>query len=469
VTARPPDFEPLAGTDPVPADTDEIAALGRRYTDTAAEIETQARNLRRLASNTTGGWVGKAGQAFQSRAADLATRISKAQERYAVAGQALSTCAQPMYDAQQDAYAAVRQAKDAQQQLAANAPASPAPTGSPLPTAAETAAATRRQLAYDDATTALASARRRFDNAVQDYQAAAARAATSINAEISTDPLKDSWWDRNFGWISGVLKVVAIVVAVLAIVALVLICPLTAGVIAGILGMTSVTALETAATAIGLFAVAGTVAQTIFDGIAMATDKESWTSFAIDLGSLAAFGLGEAAGTIIKGLAKGAEAAGDRVAAGRAGRAFMSARGLPGILYSLGSRSRTVAAILDWLGQGDKLQGAIKAATDARDVVAKAVKDAEPSNLIALWSMNSDISKGMAKLTELGEKVPGALRIVVPKAAATGLTAIEGGAQWATFAGGNAYNIYQWTSGDDPQAGIDQTVTQFRQAQSRVP
>jgi hypothetical protein len=38
VTARPPDFEPLASSDPVPGNTDEIVALGRRYTDTAAEI-----------------------------------------------------------------------------------------------------------------------------------------------------------------------------------------------------------------------------------------------------------------------------------------------------------------------------------------------------------------------------------------------------------------------------------------------
>jgi hypothetical protein len=30
VTAKPPDFEPLAGSDPVPGNTDEISALGKR-------------------------------------------------------------------------------------------------------------------------------------------------------------------------------------------------------------------------------------------------------------------------------------------------------------------------------------------------------------------------------------------------------------------------------------------------------
>jgi uncharacterized protein YukE len=467
MTARPPDFEPLAGGDPVPADTDEIAALGKRYTDTAAEIESQAKNLRLLASSSSDGWKGKAGQAFQSHAADLATRISKAQERYSVAGQALRLCAQPMYESQQAAYAAVWQAKDAEQQLAANS-APPAP-GGPPPTAEETAAATRRQLACHDATAALASARRNFNSAVQDYQDAAARAAASINAEVNTDPLKDSWWDRNFGWISGVFEVIAIVVAVLAIVALVLICPLTAGAIAAMLGMTTTATLTSVATAIGIFSAGVTVLEATFDGTAMATDKESWTSFALDLASLAAFGLGEGAGTIIKSLAKGAQEAGEAVAAGRAGRAFMSANGLPGILYSLGVRSATVARVLRWAGQGDKLEGAVKAAADARAGVATAVKEAEPSNLVVLWSMNSDVGEGSAKLAELANKVPGVLRIIVPRAAATGLTAVEGGGQWATFAGGNAYNVSHWVAGDDPQAGIDKTVAQFRQALSRVP
>ena len=45
ITARPPDFEPLASSDPVPADIDETAALGRRYTDTAAEIEEHTSEL----------------------------------------------------------------------------------------------------------------------------------------------------------------------------------------------------------------------------------------------------------------------------------------------------------------------------------------------------------------------------------------------------------------------------------------
>lgn len=66
--ARPPDFEPLASADPVPGDPDEIAMLGRRYADTAAEIAQQAANLRKLATAAPGGWKGQAGTVFQGPA-----------------------------------------------------------------------------------------------------------------------------------------------------------------------------------------------------------------------------------------------------------------------------------------------------------------------------------------------------------------------------------------------------------------
>ena len=38
MTRRPADWSPLAQTDPVPGDPQEVAALGRRFEATAAEI-----------------------------------------------------------------------------------------------------------------------------------------------------------------------------------------------------------------------------------------------------------------------------------------------------------------------------------------------------------------------------------------------------------------------------------------------
>src|SRR5262249_3180349 len=117
VTPRPPDFEPLAGSDPVPGDPDQVATIARRYRDTAAEIAKQASNLRTLAQQAEGGWKGKAGTVFSSHASDLSDRISKAQGRYAATGDALNGWVQPLTTAQDEVYQAVWDAKAAQQQM----------------------------------------------------------------------------------------------------------------------------------------------------------------------------------------------------------------------------------------------------------------------------------------------------------------------------------------------------------------
>jgi uncharacterized protein YukE len=477
VTPCPPDFEPLAGSDPVPADTDAIAALGRRYTDTAAEIKAQAANLRKLASNTIEGWTGQAAKVFQSHGADLATRISKAQERYSVAGQALTQCAGPMQAAQQDAYAAVWKAKAAQEQMTSN---QPLPAGSPPPTPDEINAASRRQASYDEAATSLAQARGQFDTAVGDYQAAARRAAQAIEAEINHDGLKDSWWDRNFGWISKVMTIFAIVVAVLAIVALLLICPWTAALIAeflswglGLFGAEAVTAtaLASIGTTLGYYVAALTAVSAVYDGIAAGTGKESWTAFWIDIASLATFGMGEGAGAIMKVLADGAEDAGEAVAAGRAGRAFVADHGLPGFVYSVANRMGAAGEFaMKVLGKGDVLKGAVDAASDAREGIEAAVKAAEPGNFGTLWTMNRDVATDWAKLGVLNDTVPGVIRIMVPQAAGRAVMAVDGLAQWSGMALGdtwNAWTVAHWNQSDS--AAIDHTIGQFRHMLSQVP
>jgi uncharacterized protein YukE len=479
ITARPPDFEPLASSDPVPADIDETAALGRRYTDTAAEIETQAAKLKALASNTIDGWTGQAAKVFQSHAADLSTRISQAQERYSVAGHALTKCSASMQAAQQDAYAAVWQAKAAQDEMTSNQPLPPLLVGSPTPTTDEVGAA-RRQANFEEASASLALARRQFDTAVGDYHAAARGAAQAIEAEINHDGLKDSWWDRNFGWISEVMTVFAVVVAVLAVVALLLICPWTAVLIAelltgglGLLGTGAVTA--TAAISFGSslgYVVAGlTAVSAMYDGIAAGTGKESWTSFDIDIASLATFGIGEGAGAILKVLADGAEGVGKAVAATRAGCAFMADQGMPRWAYSLSSRTGAVGkAVMGLLGKGDVLTGAVHAASAAREGIEAAVKAVEPGNLVSAWTMNNDVAADFGKLRVLNGKVPGVIRIMVPQAVGRAVVAADGLVQWSGMALGDtwdAWTVAHWNQSDS--AAIDQTIGQFRHLISQVP
>jgi uncharacterized protein YukE len=462
----------LASGNPVPGDPDEITTLGRRYSDTAAEIARQAANLRKLATAAPGGWKGQAGTVFHSHAADLATRISRAQDRYAATGKALQDCAGPMHDAQQRAYAAVWQAKSAQQQVAANAPGPPRPPGSPPLTDAEKAQQRTQQTAYTDAQTSLTQATRNFDDAVTDYRSAANRAAQQIGSAISHDGLKDSWWDRNFGWISTVFKIIAIVVVILAVVALLLAMPWSAAFIAAMLGFfgaeVSVATLGTIAAAIGWTLFGVTAVQAAYDGTAAATGKEDWTTFALDIVALVTFSFGKVAEAGVRALADSAAGTGMAVAEGRAGRAAMSARRLPGLLYSVGSRSSLAATVMRMAGMGRQLDAAVQAASDARTAVASVIKAAEPGNLASFLTMGSAAATEFSKLKAVSDAVPGVIRIEVPKALAVTLMGINGAGQWGSFIGTNTENVISWAPGDpggDPQA----IISSFRQALSQVP
>lgn len=466
--SRPADFEPLASSDPVPGDPDEIAALGKRYADTAAEISRQAASLRKLATATPAGWKGKAGSAFHSHAADLATRISQAHDRYAAAGAALSACSDPMDSAQQSAWAAVWQAKAAQQQMAANAPGPPRPAGSKPLTDAQQAQQRAQQHAYDGASDSLTAATRQFHDAVADYQHAASTAARQISGAIDSDGLKDSWWDRNFGTISAIFKIIGVVVLVVAIVALILAMPWSAGLIAGVLSLSDA-AMTATTTAVGWTLFGGTALQAAFDGTAAATGKGSWLDFGLDILSMATFGYGKAGEKIAESLAKSAEGTAKAVAAGRAGRAAMSSRGLPGIVYSIGSRSEAASKVIRLLGQGSKLDDSFQAAEEARSAVETAVKDVKPGNLAAAFTMSGKLATSLKKLSILSTEVPGVVRIEVPKAVAEVVEATDGVAQWTNLGVGTANTVHHMVEGDPLPGEIRQTTAQFRHMLSRVP
>jgi uncharacterized protein YukE len=442
-TPRPPDFEPLASSDPVPGDTSEIAALGKRYTDTAAEIETQAANLRKLAAASPQGWKGQAGTVFASKASGLADRISKAHARYATAGGALTACAEPMEEAQQRAYAAVWQAKDAQQQMTANAPGPPRPPGAPPLTQEQQTAEQSRQTAYGDAQTSLSQARTKFTDAVSDYHSSAAAAARKITNELGSDSLTDSWWDRNFGWISKVFEFIAIAVIVLAIIALIIACPFTAGLLLW-LGVSAevIATIGTIGTAIGWVLFGLTVLQAVYDGVAWQTGKESSTAFWLDIVALCTFGFGKGAEALAEGLAGGAEGTAKVIAASRAGSEAMKANGLPGFLYSLSKFGPAEWVMRLVPGVGDALDAAGKAAGDASSAVEAAVKAAKASNIATFMTMSGDMGKTLAKINAIADEVPGSLRIGVSVALAKGLAAVDGVLQWGAFLSGGVFTLH---------------------------
>lgn len=55
MSRRPTDWAPLAGSDPVPGDPDEIERAAKSLADMAEEITRQTGNLRKLATAEGGG------------------------------------------------------------------------------------------------------------------------------------------------------------------------------------------------------------------------------------------------------------------------------------------------------------------------------------------------------------------------------------------------------------------------------
>ena len=66
MSRRPTDWSPLAGSDPVPGDPDEVERAAKSLADMAEEITRQTANLTRLA--TAGGWDAEAGRTFADSA-----------------------------------------------------------------------------------------------------------------------------------------------------------------------------------------------------------------------------------------------------------------------------------------------------------------------------------------------------------------------------------------------------------------
>src|SRR6516162_3003854 len=225
MTRRPADWSPLAQTDPVPGDPQEVAALGRRFEATAAEIAAAVRRLRAMCTDEF--WDSAAGTAFRQRGAETAGKLNAAYARYAAAATALgtdaadpspSTAARPNYaaalaQAQElaaralpAAQAAARSQQVTMSQLEDYAAAlppgalTPDPAGRlpppPLavrdPAAAEAGELIRQ---YNAAADAIAVARVTLASATHLRDIAAANASRLISRVINSDSVGDSWRD----------------------------------------------------------------------------------------------------------------------------------------------------------------------------------------------------------------------------------------------------------------------------------
>ncbi|MBB2902344.1 hypothetical protein FHR75_003175 [Kineococcus radiotolerans] len=392
--ARPADWQPLAGEDPVPGRSADLGDVARRWRGVAEELERQAGEVRRLARGTDA--AGRTVEALGEGAGDLATRLTGAVGRYRATAGALDDYVPHLQDAQRRSLDALHAARDAQARhdaaaavLAANSTPAPAPAPVPGdPAATATAAhahagreadrAARAGAARRDAGAAsadLAAARAHLAAAVADRDAAAERAARAIAAACAGDPLRDSRFDRfqqwvheNARWIEKASDWASTIGAIVALAALAVgWIPVVGQALAAALGIVALLATGFALVGHTLLALSG-------DG--------SWTAVAVDVVGLATFGIGKLAAPAAKAAAAALGEADTAVLATRAAQAALRARaGVEGVadvaargldpaatalsMASGGMRGATRAATRDALGTSGNAVDRIRAATRA--------------------------------------------------------------------------------------------------------
>jgi uncharacterized protein YukE len=403
----PTSFAPVDGRNGVPGDAGALTALARRYANTAAEIEAQAANLRRLTSQARGGWKGEAGEKFVERAGDLAERIGKAKGRYEAAARALQQFADDLGDVQTRAYGAVRRAQQAdadRQRLQANRPSRAPVTATPEEASAAAAEQRAHQDLVEDAATRFSTAERDYDRAVADYDRDARSAAATLRDARGRQELRDGWWDRNAGWMKTALKWIGVAVLVLALGALIIAFAAPTLMIAG-----------TAISVIGALNAAGAALTVVMLGAHIglaATDNGDWDDVVWDLVGLATFGLGFGVGAIARNVGGAASRIGQGIAATRGGRAAFAARGLPGRLFDLG---RQVPFARSVLSLSSRMRGAFRAADDAADAARATVATltGSPSAVTSrvLAFADRDLAELATLVSRIDAAVPGSIRI----------------------------------------------------------
>lgn len=456
--APPASFEPLDSRNGVPGNAGELAALARRYADTAAEIDAQAARLRRLTAQARGGWKGEAGEHFAEVAGDLSDRIGRARHRYEAAARALTQFANRLDDVQTAAYGAVRRAQDAedaQRALRSSAPPPPSPAATPE----QLTVAREEQRLHDRAVTAasseLAAARRDYDRAVSDYHQAAGDAARTLRVGRSDDGLADSWWDRNAGWISDVLDVVGAIVLVLTIVALVI-------------GVVATGGLLLAAVPVLLALSAGLSAISFGGHLALwMTDNGSAADILWDLAGVLTFGVGTSIAAGARALVGVAARVGGRTAAREAGRQ----------VFVRASRSSLLYDVSRWLPFGRELLSlwpglrAILATADEQAALARAGVETlagVPSTTLTRFLMLGDTgaAQSLSAISGIHQAVPGSLAV----AALAGLsrTVMIGGITVPGYglhvqSGADVYDDFVTAPDEEArdQAALEQIVQQW--------
>lgn len=229
--SRHQDWDPLWSGDPLPGEPATVDRWAARYARTADEIRDQASALKRLSQAE--GWDSDAGRAFAAKAAGVQGKLALAEDRYRVAGSALSGYADRLESLQAQADRLLDRARHEQAVMRANEPVSRTPFSTPA-TAQEAALQASvvsednaRAHRYAEAASRLQELTRQVMALRHQRDEAAHAAGLRIRAVIEHDGLKDSRWDKVKHWvhehkdiliaIKSALGKIAIVLAVAAL------------------------------------------------------------------------------------------------------------------------------------------------------------------------------------------------------------------------------------------------------------
>nr|MDT0666111.1 hypothetical protein [Micromonospora sp. DSM 115978] len=182
------DWAPLAESDPVPGDPDELDRLVGQLRATATAIEQAAADLRTLAG--VDGWRGQAADKFREQAREVAGSIERAFDRYDVTASALGEYSGALRTEQDNSVRALTDAQTAAEDVRLAEAAMEGRTDVDAPD----------YLAHEQAVTdggvALAEARRKLGLAVEARDEAARTAKSKIQNVVEDDGLTTGFWGR---------------------------------------------------------------------------------------------------------------------------------------------------------------------------------------------------------------------------------------------------------------------------------
>jgi hypothetical protein len=289
--ARPTDWSPLAGSDPVPGDPGRISQEAAHLSSVAGQIHDQVGQLRAIASGQSvekGLHVDK----LKSASADVANSLDKVIGRYQKTSDALGAWVPELEYAQNLSLKALTMAQDAAGRQRANRPAT-YPSGY-TETAQDKQNDQQRANALNQANADLAAARQMLDRATSHRDQKGSETRNKIENAIQ-DGVTDSWWESTFGnawdsfsnWVTehaDLIKKIADIASLIATICGIL--SLLVGWIP-IIGQALAVILDTAATI-------ATAVSLICHLMLAITGNGSWLDVGLDVLALATLGMGRA-------------------------------------------------------------------------------------------------------------------------------------------------------------------------------